>query len=506
MMPAVDILSRALRGGAFTFAAQILRFAMQIAATVILARLLPPEAFGLIAMVAALVAVLDLFKEFGLSAATIQRPEISQRQLSALFWTNAAIGAVIAVALCLAAPAIARFYGHAELTAITRWLALGFFVSSLTVQHWALLRRRMNFRAIAILETAADAIALAAAVTLAWLGFGFWSLVVQRILSLSLCFVGSVAIARWRPGAPRHAADMPALLRFGASVTGYNLVAVAARSVDQVIVGSLWGAATLGLYERAAKLLIVPLNNINGPLYAVAMPAFSRLIAEPEAYRRVFLAMIRRFAMITAIPAVLIAVTADWVTTLLFGDKWLAAAPFSACFALSATFLPLNIALGLLYLTQNRPREMLRAGLIDALLAIAFLAAGVPFGPVGMALAQAIGGLCFRLPVTLYLSGRRGPVSTGSMAGAVAPAFLAAAAAALGVLALRWATPVDALGHSAGLVICGGVGLAVAVAVLSAIPSSRRVLGQLVPRRKVQADPGPAAAPTHIVPPTRMPS
>jgi PST family polysaccharide transporter len=505
MTAAGDLKSRSLRGGAITFTAQIVRFAMQMAATVILARLLSPEAFGLIAMIAALMAILDLFKEFGLSAATIQRPEISQQQLSALFWTNAAIGAVIATTLYFVAPAIARFYGHSELTEITRWLALGFFISALTVQHWALLRRRMNFSAIAILETGSDAAALAIAVVLAWYGFGFWSLVVQRIVSLSLSLIGSLIVARWAPGLPRGATDMPSLLSYGASVTGYNLVTVAARSVDQVIVGSLWGAATLGLYERAAKLLLVPLNNLNNPLYAVAMPTFSRLVDEPVAYRQMFLAMIQRFAMVTMVPAVLIAVTADWVTVLLFGPNWIAAAPFAACFALSAAFLPVSTALGLLYLTQNRPREMLRAGMLDALLTIALMGIGIPFGAVGLALAQAVGGLFIRLPLALYLSGKKGPVSSSALGIAIGPSLAAAVTAGLAVVVLRWLAPVNGLGAVTGIALCGSLGMLVALGVLGGIPASRQTLRQLLPRRRA-ADDQAATLTAQMVPPTRIPS
>src|SRR5260370_6082319 len=106
-------------------------------------------------MVASLGAILDLVKEFGVSAATMQQQGISQAQVSALFWINAAVSALLGAVLVLAAPALARFYGQPELEAVAQWLALGFVLSGLTVQHWALLRRQMRFGAIAGLETAA---------------------------------------------------------------------------------------------------------------------------------------------------------------------------------------------------------------------------------------------------------------------------------------------------------------------------------------------------------------
>ena len=178
-----DIGRRSRRGGTVLLAAQALRVLGQMATLAVLARLLPPSAFGLLAMVASLGALLELVKDFGLSAATIQKEGISQAQVSALFWINAAVGALLAIGLLLGAPALARFYGQPELEAITQWLALGFVLSGLTVQHWALLRRQMRFGAIASVETLADFAGFTAAIGLALAGQGYWALVVQRLVS-----------------------------------------------------------------------------------------------------------------------------------------------------------------------------------------------------------------------------------------------------------------------------------------------------------------------------------
>src|SRR3546814_7004685 len=176
----------------------------------------------------------------------------------------------------LVAPLLATFYGQPELTGITRWLAAGFIASGATVQHWALLRRQMRFGTIALLETSAELTAAAIAIALAWHGAGYWALVVQRLLAAALMLIGSWLLCAWRPGLTITTTGLRDMLGFGASVTGFGLISVAARSVDQILIGWLWGPVTLGLYERAAKLLLVPVNNLNAPLYAVAMPALSR--------------------------------------------------------------------------------------------------------------------------------------------------------------------------------------------------------------------------------------
>jgi len=470
---------RALTGGAIAFGSQGLRVLLQFAATILLARLLPPHAFGLVAMVAALTMLLDLVKELGLSAAIIQRPSISQAQISALFWLNLAMSGAIAGTLWLLAPLIAGFYGEPELTPITRWLALGFAMSGLTVQHWALLRRQMRFGAIALLETGAELAGFLVALGVALQGGDYWALVAQRLTIPAIALVGSWALCSWRPDWPRPAAGLGSMIRFGLSVTGFNIVTVATRSLDQALIGWLWGPAILGFYERAARLVLVPVNNINAPLYAVAMPTLSRLETQPAEYRAAYLLVIEKLAMITMPPAALAAVCADWVVALLFGPQWTAAAPFVICFSLAALSQPTMLAAALLYQSQNRSGEMLRAGLVDALIVALAILAGLPFGALGIAAAYAAAGLLLRLPAAFWLAGRKGPVRARDLWAAIAPALAAASVVGAGMLALRRAHLLPDIAFAASIALGGAIALGLSLAVFLLIPRSRRALARL---------------------------
>ncbi|MEA2807194.1 MAG: hypothetical protein QOJ17_1335, partial [Rhodospirillaceae bacterium] len=438
-----DIGRRSRRGGSILLAAQGIRVLGQVATLVVLARLLPPSAFGLLAMVASLGAILDLVKEFGLSAATIQKPGISHAQVSALFWINTAAGALLGVGLMLAAPLLASFYGQPELEAVAEWLALGFVLSGLTVQHWALLRRQMRFSAIAGLETAADIAAFAVAIALALAGKGYWALVAQRLVAPGLLLVGSWALCRWRPARPAPAGGLLDLLRFGASVTASGLAMALARSVDQVLIGWLWGPAVLGLYERTTRLVLLPINTINAPVYAAGMPALSRLLDRPERYRSMFRQIMQKLALLTMPVFAIAAVLADWLVRILLGTAWAPAAPLVALFSVSAGYLPLLLALSLLYMTQGRSGEMLRASLIDAALCVAAILAGLPWGVTGVAASIAVVGLLVRLPVALWLATRCGPVAMDHVLTAVAPAACAAVVAAAATSALRYGVLAD---------------------------------------------------------------
>jgi polysaccharide transporter, PST family len=432
-----DLGRRSRRGGVVLLSAQMVRVLAQVATLVVLARLLPPSAFGLLAMVAAIGAVLDLVKEFGLSAATIQKQDISHAQVSALFWINAGVGTTLGLGLFLAAPLLARFYGEPELDAVARWMALAFVASGLTVQHWALLRRQMRFGAIAGLETLADLLSFGTAIGLSVAGAGYWALVAQRLISPILLLVGSWALCRWRPAPPARTAGVSGLLRFGASVTGSGLAVAFSRSIDQILIGWLWGPALLGLYERTARLLLLPINTINAPVYAAAMPALSRLIDQPARYRSMFGQVMQKVALLTMPAFALAAVTADWIVRILLGPSWAEAIPLAALFSVSAIYLPVLLAVGLLYMTQARTGEMLRATLIDAALCVASILAGLNWGVVGIAAALATVGLLVRIPVAFWLATRHGPVSAGFVWRAIAPPASAAAAVAVAVGYLR---------------------------------------------------------------------
>lgn len=489
-----DLGRRSRRGGALLLGSQAVRVVGQLATLVVLARLLPPQAFGLLAMVAAVGVVLDFLKELGLSSATIQKADLTQGQVSALFWTNAAAGLLLAGALVLAAPVLAHFYGQSELADVTRWLALGFALSGLTVQHWALLRRQMRFTAIASLETAADYAGFAAAIAVALAGEGYWALVVQRLVSPAVLLVGSWSVCRWRPDRPARAEGVGALLRYGLSVTGAGIATALSRSFDQILIGWLWGPVTLGLYERTSRLLMLPLNTINAPVYAAGMPAMSRLVDQPDRYRRMFGQIVQKLGLLTMPVFAVTAVVADWVVEILLGSAWREAVPLAALFSVSATFLPVLMSMGLLYLTQARTGEMLRATLADAALCLLAIVAGLPWGAVGVAASLAIAGLVVRTPVAFWLATRRGPVRQRDVWRAVAPALAAATAAAAAALAVRVVVPREISFQSAASV--GGSVLLAMLLMLLAWPETRREmrsgahhLAVLVRRRRPVLEP-----------------
>lgn len=471
-----DLGARSVRGGAVTFGAQILKIAFQFAVTIILARLLNPEAFGLVAMVAVVLTFLETFKDLGLSSATVQRPDITHEQVSTLFWVNAGLGLVTALLMVPLAPVLAWFYGEPALVDITLSLGIAFIISGLSTQHLALLRRQMRFSALAGIQMGSEIIAMAVAVLAAYEGAGYWALILQRIVWVVCMTVGGWTFCGWRPGRPAGFAQVRDLLGYGSHVTGSNLVSLFVRNLDQVLIGWYWGATPLGLYDRAYKILLLPINNLNAPLFSVAMPALSRLVGEPERYRRVYLGMVEKLSMMAMPCAALLIAAPDHVVRLLFGPQWLAATPIVAWLGLAALYQPITYTCSWLFMTQDRTREMFRWGLLASAITAASIVAGLPFGAEGVAASFALSGILIRMPLLFWFVGRRGPVRPLDFVRAMTPSLVASALIIVVIKGLEGLPAVAALDYLQALLLEGAVTALVAFICFVGLPQSRRAL------------------------------
>ena len=181
-----NLATKSVRSGMSNMSAQVAQFVFQIAGTVVLARLLTPSDYGLIGMVAVVVGFAAMFKEFGLSAATVQKDDISPGQISSLFWVNFGVSLLLTVSVLAAAPFVAAFYGHPELVAVTAALSFSLIISGVTVQHAALLRRHMRFTSLALVSVVSQLLSTAVAVGLALAGCRYWALVGGTLASAEI--------------------------------------------------------------------------------------------------------------------------------------------------------------------------------------------------------------------------------------------------------------------------------------------------------------------------------
>jgi len=382
-----DLKGRSVRGGAVTLSAQGTKFALQMGSTMVLARLLSPSDFGLIAMVTAVTGFVAMFKDAGLSMATVQRKEITHDQVSTLFWLNLALSAAVMLVVAAMAPLIAAFYSEPRLVWVTIALAGTMLFGGLTVQHQALLRRQMRFKSLAVVEIASMAGGIAVAITMALMDFGYWSLVGMiggtAIINAGLVWV----LCDWRPGLPKRGSGVGEMLKFGGNLTGASVLSYSRRNLDNVLIGAIWGSASLGLYSKAYQLLLLPVRQINAPLTAVALPALSRLSDQPAQYRHFYRQFIECIAF-AGFPLMLYALTnARTVVLALLGDHWLGAVPLFQALAPAAMISVINVAGGIVFISTGRTDKQLRATVVSTFVVVLGFVIALPFGPLGIAIS-----------------------------------------------------------------------------------------------------------------------
>ena len=469
-----DLATRATRGGAVVLGTQGLKFVINMATTIILARLLTPQDYGLIGMVLVLTGFIALFKNMGLSAATVQRAEINDRQVSTLFWINMAVSFILLLLTVALAPVVASFYKEPRLTWITVAFAGGFLFSGLVVQHEALLKRQMRFLPLAIAEIVSMTIGILVAIVLAYRGAGYWALVANQLV---LGFVYAVAIliaCRWRPGPPVRNSGVRSMLAFGGNLTGYGFFNYFSRTLDNLLIGRVWGAGPLGLYAKAYQLLLLPIDQFSTPLDGVAVPALSRLTGEPGRFRHAYLRMLEKVAMFSMPGVALMIGTADWLVAFMLGPQWSETARIFALLGILGLIEPVANTMGWLFVSQGRTRQLLRWGFVDGALAIISILIGLPWGAIGVAASYALGGLCVRKQLLFWLTGREGAVSTADIYRTIAPSACAAAGVWCALFAFRrW---VEVPSPLLGLVIGFAISTAVALLFFSILPRGRRAL------------------------------
>ncbi|MBE9213111.1 lipopolysaccharide biosynthesis protein [Plectonema cf. radiosum LEGE 06105] len=380
-----DLKGRSVRGGAVTMAAQITKFVLQMGSTVVLARLLVPEDYGLIGMVTVVIGFAELFKDLGLSTATIQKAEINHKQVSTLFWINFAISCVTGLVVAGLAPVIAWFYKEPRLTWITLALASSFILGGLTVQHQALLKRQMSFTSLAKIEITSMLAGVVTAMISAWYGLGYWALVFMQIATAIANAIGVWVACSWRPGVPLRRSGIRSMLAFGGNMTGFNIVNYFSRNLDNILIGQYWGPQQLGLYAQAYKLLLLPINQINAPISTVALPALSSLQSEPEKYRRYYY---KAILLITTIGMPIVAfmfASADKVILLTLGKQWLEAVPIFRSLMPAAFIGTFNVADGWVYQSLGRTDRQFLWGIVSSIINVIVFIISIRWGAIGVA-------------------------------------------------------------------------------------------------------------------------
>ena len=438
-----DLKERALRGGVAKLAAQGASFVLRIGSMMALARLLDPKDFGLVGMVTVVTGAFSLFKDAGLSVVTVQRAVITEDQISALFWINLLVGAVIAAACGLLAPALAHFYGEPRLLGVTIAMAAGFVFNAAGVQHSALLQRQMRFVAQASIDIGSWVASALIGVGLALAGYGYWALVWMSVSLPAFASGGAWMATRWIPGPPRRGVGVLSMMRFGGTVTLNTLVVYVAYNVDKLLVGRLWGAAALGIYGRAYQLVSIPTENLNSALGGVAISALARLQDDAIRFKSYFLKSYSLVLVVTVPVTIAGALFAPDVIGVLLGPKWTAAVPLFRLMAPTILAFALINPLAWLLFASGRVKRSLQMAMVIAPVVIGGYVAGLPYGASGVALGYSTAMALLTVPLIAWAI-RGTSITRADVVNALRPTFVSAAVAGLASYAAVFYVPASA--------------------------------------------------------------
>jgi O-antigen/teichoic acid export membrane protein len=393
-----DIKSKVLRGSLAKMCVQATTFTLRVGSLMILGRLLGPTDFGLVGMVTAVIGVFNLFRDFGLSTATVQRAKVTHEQHSTLFWINVLAGAVLALVVLAAAPLMAGFYHEPRLMPVAAVLALGFLFNAAGVQHDALLQRQLRFTTAAMVEVVAAVSSLTVGITMALRGHGYWSLVLITITYPLALTVGYWVATGWIPGRPRRDPEILSMLRFGGTITLNGLIVYVGYNLEKVLLGRYWGAAALGIYGRAYQVVNIPVENLNSSAGSVAFPSLARLQGSPVRLRAYFLKGYALILGLTLPIAAICALYAEELISVVLGPKWKGTATVFRYLAPTVAIYAVINPMGWLLFALGMVGRSLRVAAVLAPVVICGYMIGLPKGPEGVALGYSAALTLWAIP------------------------------------------------------------------------------------------------------------
>ena len=427
---------KAAAGGVTTVLGTLTSFALSLIGLVVITRLLTKEDFGLFGMVTVLSGLAAMFIDFGLGRALIHKDEITDGQISGLFWINAIVGLVMASVFAMLTPVIVWLYQEPRLMAINLAMASVFLFSALGVQHQALLQREMRFKKLALVQPFAMGFGVIAGILVALAGGGYWALVVQRAVLQVVTVIMLFSFSGWLPGRPAPWNEIRDLVKFGTHVFSVQMVNYFSRNTDNFLLGYFYGPSVLGLYARAYTLVMLPAEKVNAPCGGVIIPVLSRLRSEPKRYAKAYLDIISAISLLLTPLCILMFLDAEEAVPLLLGEEWKDLVPVFWLLAPTCLMAVTRGAEYWLYVSWGHVERYTKWTMIQTPLLIVAICLGVPWGGYGVAAAASIATVLLK-PVAFAVASPGTPVQLCSYLDRVFTPIILSLLAAAPILTLN---------------------------------------------------------------------
>lgn len=403
---AATLGAAAARGSILSIGAQGLKSLALFGAGVYLSRLIAPSEYGVWALLMSILGGLMLISDFGLGTAAVQRPELTEQQLSTLFWVNVTLGALLALLLAALSPLVAWLFAVENLHAATLSMCPLLFLFGLKHQHVALLSRRMQFGRLAAAELLATGAGIVVAVLAARRGLGAYALIAQALATAAVETTCIWIATSWLPGRPALLRELRAMLSFGGHLSAFQLLHYATRNVDNLLIGRFIGAQGLGHYFRAYGIVMLPHVAITLPLQRVLVAALSRLQHDRQKFDATYLRTVRSLAALSFPFGAGLCVLADEAIAVVLGPQWMPAVPLLRVLAISAMLQPILHSLRWAFLGLGQSGPLLRFSLLTVPLIVGAFVVGLKGGALGVATAYTVVANAVVLPLGLLYAAR----------------------------------------------------------------------------------------------------
>lgn len=389
---------QAIYGIKWSSISQFIRTGTQVITSVILARLLLPEDFGLLGMALVFTGLVAIFNDMGIGSAIVQKQDLNQKSLSSIFWFDLFLGVLTVSFIILIAPLVSRFYNQHSLTSIISAMSISFLFTSLAMVQNSLLLKELKFKKLALLELTSTILASILGISLAYLKYGIWSLVFQNI-SMNLIYTVLIWITEsWIPEIYFSWKDIKSIIGFSSNLSGFNLLNYFARNADYLLIGKFLGATALGYYTLAYTIMLFPLSNISSVLTKVMFPTLSQIQHDNSKFKLFYLKSTKYIAFLSFPMMLGLFVIADEFILTIYGEKWIPVIFLIKILSIVGLMQSIGTTVGSIYLAKGRTDWMFLWGLFSSIIVVSSIFVGLRWGINGVAICYAFATLLLTYP------------------------------------------------------------------------------------------------------------
>lgn len=389
----MNITNKIIKGISWSVLTQVIHQGLQFVTVLILARLLAPKDFGLVGTAALFTGFVGIFKGMGLASSVLQKANVTQEELSSVFWMNSAISILLMILLWSGAPFVTNFFHAEEVSELIRVLSLSFPISAMSAIQMILLQKKMAFEALGVTGIASEFAAAFVAIWCALRGMGFWSIVVKDLVAgLSLSIMLWIFVRDWKPSFHLTLKDLSRFWNFGLYRTGTSVFDYWRNQADYLVISKMLGAEALGYYMLAFNLVKYPINKLLPLLNQVLFPAIVSIQGDIAQVKRLHIRMIR-YLVLTGLPLMIgISLIASELINVLYGEKWLPAAPILQVLSIWGVVMVITSQFGVLLLALGKANQTFKLAIVSSVIILPALYVGAHFGLIGVALAWLLAG------------------------------------------------------------------------------------------------------------------